>query len=43
MTLRILLIDTQEDRAQALAEKLSQSDFATILRAHEGADLSATV
>ncbi|MEJ0094871.1 MAG: ANTAR domain-containing protein [Methylocella sp.] len=43
MTLRILLIDAQADRAQALAKKLSQSGFATILRAQDGADLAATV
>ena len=42
MALRILLIDTDADRAQALGEKLSESDFAEVVRA-DGADLAAAV
>ena len=43
MALKILLIDTDADRAQALEEKLSESGFAQILRLPERADLGATV
>ena len=43
MPLRILLIDTDAERARALGEKLSESGYAEILRAPEGADLAQTV
>lgn len=43
MPLKILLIDTDAERARALEEKLSESGFAEILRAPEGPDLAATV
>jgi two-component system, response regulator / RNA-binding antiterminator len=43
MALKILLIDTDGDRAQALEEKLSESGFAQILRVPERGDLGATV
>jgi response regulator NasT len=42
MSLTILLIDTEEARARALEEKLSESGFARILRA-QGPDLAAIV
>jgi response regulator NasT len=42
MKLTILLIDTDEERARALEEKLSESGFARVLRA-EGPDLAASV
>ncbi|HKU54498.1 MAG TPA: ANTAR domain-containing protein, partial [Rhizomicrobium sp.] len=42
MSLTILLIDTEENRARALEEKLSQSGFARVVRA-EGPDLAAAV
>lgn len=42
MALTILLIDTDEDRARALEEKLSESGFARVLRA-QGPDLAAAV
>lgn len=42
MSLTILLIDTDEERARALEEKLGQSGFARVLRA-QGADLAAIV
>jgi response regulator NasT len=42
MPLTILLIDTDEDRARALEDKLSGSGFARIVRA-EGPDLAAAV
>ncbi len=43
MALRILLIDTDADRARALEEQLSVSAFAELLRAPDGADLAETV
>lgn len=43
MPLRILLIDTDADRARSLDEQLSASGFAEIARAPAGADLAATV
>jgi response regulator NasT len=43
MPLKILLIDTDAERAQAFEEQFSQSGFADILRASEGADLAETV
>ncbi len=43
MALRILLIDTDADRARALEEQLSASAFAELLRAPDGADLAETV
>lgn len=43
MPLKILLIDTDSDRAQALAEKLSETGFAEILRAPEATNLAETV
>lgn len=43
MPLKILLVDTDVDRARALEEQLSQSGFAQILRAPEGPDLAGTV
>ena len=42
MPLTILLIDTDDDRAHALEEKLSESGFARVVRA-QGPDLAATV
>jgi response regulator NasT len=42
MALTILLIDSDEDRARALDEKLSESGFARVLRA-EGQDMAAAV
>jgi response regulator NasT len=42
MALTILLIDTDEDRARALEEKLCESGFARVVRA-EGPDLAAAV
>src|SRR4051812_31207122 len=42
MSLTILLIDTEEARARALEEKLSESGFARVLRAR-GHDLAAIV
>ncbi len=41
MALRILLIDTDADRARALEEKLSEAGFAEGLRVPDGADLVA--
>jgi DNA-binding NarL/FixJ family response regulator len=43
MPLKILLIDTDADRARALAEILSESGYAEILRAPSGPDLAETV
>jgi two-component system, response regulator / RNA-binding antiterminator len=43
MALRILLIDTDADRARALEEKLSEAGFAEILRVPDGADLVGAV
>ena len=43
MSLKILLVDTDADRARALEEQLSQSGFAQILRAPEGPDLAGAV
>lgn len=43
MALKILLIDTDVDRARALEEKLSESGFAQILHAPDRADLGAIV
>jgi response regulator NasT len=43
MPLKILLIDTDVERAQAFEEHFSQSGFADIMRAPEGADLAQTV
>jgi len=43
MTLNILLVDRDADRARALEEQLSQSGFAQILRVPEGPDLAGTV
>ena len=42
MPLTVLLIDTEENRARALEEKLSESGFARVIRA-EGPDLAAAV
>jgi response regulator NasT len=42
MALTVLLIDTDAERARALADKLSQSGYARIVRA-EGPDLAAAV
>jgi response regulator NasT len=42
MSLTVLLIDTEENRARALEEKLIQSGFARVLRA-DGPDLAAAV
>ena len=42
MALTILLIDTDEDRARALEEKLAESGFARVIRA-ESLDMAATV
>src|SRR5437870_2502848 len=42
MSLTILLIDSDEDRAAALEQKLSESSFARVLRA-DGPDLAAAV
>jgi response regulator NasT len=42
MSLTILLIDTEEARARALEEKLSESGFARVLRA-QGPDLATIV
>jgi response regulator NasT len=43
MPLKVLLIDTQADRAGALEEQFSASGFAQIMRLPVGADLAATV
>lgn len=43
MSLRILLIDTDPDREQALERQLSASGFAEVLRAPAGVDLATTV
>lgn len=43
MPLKILLVDTDADRARALEEQLSRSGFAQILRVPEGFDLAKTV
>lgn len=43
MLLKILLVDADADRARALEEKLSESDFAQVLRAPAGPDLAQTV
>lgn len=43
MSLRILLIDTEPERARALEETLSESGFAEILRAADDPDLAAVV
>lgn len=43
MPLKVLLIDTQADRAGALEEQLSASGFAQIMRLPADADLAATV
>ncbi len=42
MTLTILLVDSDADRAEALEEKLSLADFARVVRA-QGHDLAAAV
>ena len=42
MSLTVLLIDTDDDRARALEEKLSDSGFARVVRA-QGPDLAAAV
>lgn len=42
MALTILLIDTDENRARALEEKLSESGFARVVRA-DGQDMAAAV
>ena len=42
MSLTVLLIDSEENRARALEEKLSESGFARVVRA-EGPDLAAAV
>jgi len=42
MALTILLIDTDEERARALGEKLSESGFARVVRA-KGADMASAV
>jgi two-component system, response regulator / RNA-binding antiterminator len=41
--LRILLIDSDAKRAEALTEKLAQAGFAEVLHAREGADLIEAV
>ena len=43
MQLRILLIDSDETRAQALTESLARAGFAEVLHAREGTNLSETV
>ena len=43
MPLRIVLIDTDPERAQALEEKLLESGFAEVVRVPEGPDLAAAV
>jgi two-component system, response regulator / RNA-binding antiterminator len=43
MSLKILLIDTEPDRARALEEQLSASGFAEIVRLPAGADLAGAV
>lgn len=43
MALRILLIDSDEARAQALREKLLESGFAEVLQVREGANLVGAV
>ncbi len=43
MQLRILLIDSDDARAQALKEKLAQAGFAEVLHAREGANLIEAV
>ncbi len=43
MPLKILLVDSNTNRARALEEQLSKSGFAEILRASGGPDLAATV
>ncbi len=43
MQLRILLIDSDETRAQALTESLGRAGFAEVLHAGEGANLSEAV
>ena len=43
MSLRIVLIDTDTERAQALEKKLSESGFAKIVRVPEGPGLAAAV
>ena len=43
MQLRILLIDSDDARAQALKEKLAQAGFAEVLHAREGANLVEAV
>ena len=42
MALTILLIDTDEERARALGEKLSESGYARVVRA-KGSDMAAAV
>lgn len=42
MALTILLIDTDEERARALGEKLSESGYARVVRA-KGSDMAAVV
>ena len=43
MALKVLLIDTDADRARALEEKLSESGFAEVVRASDDPDLARTV
>jgi two-component system, response regulator / RNA-binding antiterminator len=43
MPLRILLVDSDADRARALEQKLCESGFAEVLRAPQDPDLSAVV
>ena len=43
MQLRILLIDSDDARAEALKEKLAQAGFAEVLHAREGANLVEAV
>lgn len=43
MTLRILLIDTDADRAEALEKRLSEAGFANVSRVASGADLAGAV
>ncbi len=43
MPLKILLLDTDPERARALEQTLSDSDFAEIVRMPDGADLADTV
>lgn len=43
MTLKILLIDTETDRAHALAEKLGEAGFAQVARASAGPQLGLLV